>query len=86
MKNIKKRLAVILCLCIIGEKIPIPYVIAQVKGIGNISGYQENMQATPSGNIQSEDSEDEEEFWLDDGELIDDRGLLSNATPSNATQ
>lgn len=85
MKNIKKRLAVILCLCIIGEKIPIPYVIAQVKGIGNISGYQENMQATPSDNIQSEDSEDEEEFWLDDGELIDDRGLLSNATPSNAT-
>lgn len=85
MKNIKKKLAVILCLCIIGEKIPIPYVIAQEKGIGNISNYQDNIPATPSDNIQTNDSEDEDGFWPDDEELFDDRGLLPDATPSNAT-
>lgn len=88
MKSFKKRLAVILCICMIAGNIPVSYALAEEKREFIYS--RNNVSASPSDSTEAEEKEDEDDDWTEgDGDLIDDlvvssKASSSNATPSNA--
>ena len=84
MKSIKKKLAILLCVCLVWQTSPISYAAMQVTTAVQTTSNQNPQTATSSDILDTEDSEDEDVDWTErDGELLDDRMTPSNASEAN---
>ena len=84
MKSIKKKLAILLCVCLVWQTSPISYAAMQVTTAVQTTSNQNPQTATSSDILDTEDSEDEDVDWTErDGELLDDWMTPSNASEAN---
>lgn len=87
MKSIKKKLAILLCVCLVWQTNPISYAAMQMATAEQTTSNQNPEIATSSDILTTVDSEDEDEDWTErDGELLDDRMTPSNASATSSSQ